>query len=141
MFKMILGVFFMVKLKQIMTKDPVKIDAGKTIREAINLMVEKKLGSVMVFKEKSGEIVGILEESDIIRNVLAKDLNPYVVKVEQVMSVPFVIDEEKSDDEASDLMSQKKVRHLAVSSHSKIIGIVSMQDLIRPVYSGKSFWT
>ena len=131
----------MVKLKQIMTKNPVKIDSGKTIREAVNLMVEKKLGSVMVCREKNGEIVGILEESDVVRNVLAKDLNPYVVKVEDVMSIPFVIDEEKNDDEASDLMSQKKVRHLAVSSHSRIVGIVSMQDLIKPVYSGKSFWT
>lgn len=131
----------MVKLKQIMTKNPVKIDSKRTIREAVNLMVEKKLGSVMVCKGNSGEIVGILEESDVVRNVLAKDLNPYVVKVEDVMSIPFVIDEEKNDDEASDLMSQKKVRHLAVSSHSRIVGIVSMQDLIKPVYSGKSFWT
>ncbi|MBI3594400.1 MAG: CBS domain-containing protein [Nitrospirae bacterium] len=131
----------MVKLKQIMTKNPVKIDSGKTIREAVTLMVEKKLGSVMVFHEKSGEIVGILGESDVVRNVLAKDLNPYIVKVEDVMSIPFVIDEEKNDDEASDLMSQKKVKHLAVSSHSRIVGIVSMQDLIRPVYAGKSFWT
>ncbi|MBI1824208.1 MAG: CBS domain-containing protein [Nitrospirae bacterium] len=72
---------------------------------------------------------------------MAKDLNPYIVKVEDVMSIPFVIDEEKNDDEASDLMSQKKVKHLAVSSHSRIVGIVSMQDLIRPVYAGKSFWT
>jgi CBS domain-containing protein len=131
----------MVKLKQIMTKNPVKIDSGKTVREAVNLMVEKKLGSVMVYQEKSGEIVGILGESDVVRNVLAKDLNPYIVKVEDVMSIPFVIDEEKNDDEASDLMSQKKVKHLAVSSHSRIVGIVSMQDLIRPVYAGKSFWT
>jgi CBS domain-containing protein len=131
----------MVKLKQIMTKDPVRIEAGKTIREAVTLMVERKLGSVMVYQEKNGEIIGILEESDVVRNVLAKDLNPYVVKVEEVMSIPFVIDEEKNDDEASELMSQKKVRHLAVASHSKIVGIVSMQDLIRPVYSGRSFWT
>ena len=129
----------MVKVKQIMTKNPVKVDAQKTVREAVNIMTEKKLGSLLVCK--GNEIVGILEESDIIRNVLEKDLNPYVVKVEAVMSVPFVIDEEKTDDEASDMMFQRKVRHLAVSVDSKIGGIVSMQDLIRPVYTGRSFWT
>lgn len=128
----------MVKVKDIMTRNPVKIEAGKTVREAIHLMTETKLGSLMVCK--GGEVVGILEESDIVRNVLEKDLNPYVTKVEKVMSIPFIIDEEKSDDEASDMMNQHHVRHLAVSSNSKIAGIISMLDLIRPVYSGKSFW-
>lgn len=128
----------MVKLKQIMTKNPVKIDSKKTVREAVNLLTEKKLGSLMVCRGE--EIIGILEESSIVRNVVARDLNPYVVKVEEVMSDFQVIDEEKSDDEASEMMSQRRVRHLAVSSNSRIVGIVSMQDLIRPVYSGKSFW-
>jgi CBS domain-containing protein len=129
----------MVKVKEIMTKNPVKVDANKTVREAINIMAEKKIGSLLVYKEN--EIVGILEESDIIKNVLVRDLNPYVVKVETVMSVPFVIQEDKTDNEASDMMFQHKVRHLAVSGNGKIAGIVSMQDLLRPVYTGRSFWT
>lgn len=116
----------MIRVKEIMTRNPIKIESGKTVREAIRLMTETKLGSLMVCKE-----------GDIIRNVLAKDLNPYVSKVEKVMSIPFIIDEEKSDDEASDMMNQNHVRHLAVSSNSKIAGIISMLDLIRPVYSGK----
>ena len=129
----------MVKVKEIMTKNPIKIEADQTVRDAVNLMTENKIGSLLVYKR--GEIIGILEESDILRNALAKDLNVYVVKVEEVMSVPFIIDEEKSDDEASDLMNRHHVRHLAVTEDSEIIGIISMVDLIRPVYSGKSFWT
>jgi CBS domain-containing protein len=129
----------MVKVKEIMTKNPVKVDANKTVREAINIMSEKKIGSLLVYKDH--EIVGILEENDIIKNVLVKDLNPYIVKVESVMSVPFVIHEEKGDNEASDLMFQHKVRHLAVSCNGKIGGVVSMQDLLRPVYTGRSLWT
>ena len=128
----------MVKVKEMMTRNPVKIAADKTVREAINLMSNMALGSLMVYKE--GEIIGILEEADIIRNVLGKDLNPYNTKVEQVMSVPFIIDEEKTDDEASEMMKEHHVRHLAVSTGSKISGILSMLDLLRPVYSGKSFW-
>ena len=128
----------MVKVKDIMTRIPVKLEADKTVREAIHLMTETKLGSLMVCQGR--DIVGILEESDIIRNFLAKDLNAYVTPVKDVMSIPFVIDEERSDDEASDMMNQNHVRHLAVSSDSKITGIISMFDLIRPVYSGKSFW-
>ncbi|MBI1820285.1 MAG: CBS domain-containing protein [Nitrospirae bacterium] len=129
----------MIKIKQIMTKNPVKVEAQKTVREVINLMAEKKLGSLLI--RKGDDIVGIIEEADIIRKVLGKDLNPYVTKVEDVMSVPFVIDQEKTDNEASDMMFQNHVRHLAVTEDSKIIGIVSMYDLIRPVYGGKTFWT
>ncbi|MHB8481191.1 MAG: CBS domain-containing protein [Nitrospiria bacterium] len=128
----------MVKVKEIMTRNPVKIEADKTVCEASNLMAKTKLGSLMVCKGE--EVIGILEEADIIRNVLAKDLNPDETKVKDVMSVPFIIDEERSDDEASDMMNQNHVRHLAVSSNSQIAGIISMLDLIRPVYSGKSFW-
>ena len=127
------------KVKEMMTKKPIKVGAKRTIHEAVHIMAEKKLGSLMVYE--GDEIVGILEEADIIRNVLGNDLNPDMTKVEKVMSVPFIIDGERSDDQASEMMKQHQVRHLAVSTNSKIVGIVSMLDLIRPVYSGRSFWT
>ncbi|MFI5303729.1 MAG: cyclic nucleotide-binding/CBS domain-containing protein [Nitrospiria bacterium] len=129
----------MIKVKEIMTKNPVEVEAGKTVREAVQVMTEQTLGSLLV--RKGHEIVGILEESDILKKVLAKDLNLYVATVESVMSIPFIIDGEKSDNDASDIMSRNKIRHLVVSDGSAIIGILSMQDLLRPVYSGKTFWT
>ncbi|HXN07549.1 MAG TPA: CBS domain-containing protein [Nitrospiria bacterium] len=128
----------MVTVKEMMTKNPVKVEADKTVREAINIMAEKNLGSLLVYK--GNKLVGLLEEGDIIRNVLNKDLNTYVVTVETAMSVPFVIDEKKTDNEANELMFQNRVRHLAVTNGEQITGIVSMQDLIRPVYTGKSIW-
>jgi CBS domain-containing protein len=129
----------MVKLKDIMTRNLVKIKSDKNVSEACHLMAKMNIGSLIICKEE--EIVGILVEADIIRNALAKDLDPYVTKIEKVMSIPLIIDEEKSDDEASDMMNKHQVRYLAVSSNSKIEGIISMLDLIRPVYSGKTFWS
>jgi CBS domain-containing protein len=133
------GRCLMVKVKDIMTKNPVIIEANKTVREAINILSEKRIGSLMVCK--GDDIVGLLEEGDVVRNALAKDLNFYVTKVEEVMSAPFIINEDQSDNDASDMMLEHHVRHLAVSENSKIIGIVSMYDLLRPIYTGKSFWT
>lgn len=128
----------MIKVKEIMSRNLVEVEAGQTVREAISIMTEKNLGSLLIRKGK--ELVGILEDSDILKNVLAKDLNPYVATVESVMSIPFLIDGEKSDNDASDLMNKQKVRRLLVSDGSDIIGIVTMKDLIRPLYSGRSFW-
>jgi CBS domain-containing protein len=129
----------MLKVKDIMTINPLMVDADQTVREAVRLMSEKKIGSIIV--TKGDDIVGILEEGDIVRNVLCKDLNVYVTKIGEVMSIPFIINEESSDDAASEMMVKFRVRHLAVSSDSKIIGIVSMYDLMRPIYTGRSFWT
>jgi len=122
-----------------MSKNLVVINADKTVREAVQMMADRNLGSLLV--RKDGQIVGILEESDIIKNLLSKDLNAYVVKVETVMSVPYVIGEDMSDNDASDLMVKQNVRRLIVSDGYAIVGIISMKDLVRPVYSGRSFWS
>jgi len=128
----------MMKITDIMTRNPVTIEGDKTVREAVHLMAETKLGSLMVCQDN--EIVGILEEGDLIRKVMAKDLNPNLTRVTEAMSVPLIIDDQRSDDDASDMMKLHQVRHLAVSQDSQIVGIVSMFDLIRPVYLGRSFW-
>jgi CBS domain-containing protein len=129
----------MIKVKEIMTRNIVVVDANSSVREAVQIMSENKLGSMLVRKGK--EIVGILEESDILKNVVSKDLNLYTVKVETVMSIPFMIDEDRADNDASDLMRYKKVRHLVVSDGKRIVGILSMADLLRPVYAGNMYWT
>jgi CBS domain-containing protein len=128
----------MIKIKEIMTRNIVVVDANSAVREAVQIMSENKLGSVLVRKGK--EIVGILEESDILKNVVDKDLNLYRVKAETVMSIPFVIDEERTDKDAIDMMCQNKVRHMVVSDGKMVVGILSMANLFRPVYAGGLFW-
>jgi CBS domain-containing protein len=102
-------------------------------------MTEKKIGSIVVYK--GNDIVGILEEGDIVKNVLCKDLNPYVTHVEDVMSILHTINEDKMDDEASKMMIEHSVRHITVSENSKVVGVISMFDLMRPIYSRNRFWT
>jgi CBS domain-containing protein len=128
----------MQKVKEIMTTNPVGVEASQTVREAVKIMTEKKIGSIVVYK--GDEIVGILEEGDIVKNVLCKDLNPYVTKVEDVMSTLHTINEDKMDDEASEMMMEHRVRHITVSENSKVVGVISMFDLMRPIYTKKTFW-
>ncbi len=122
-----------------MTTNPVRVEASQTVREAVKIMTEKKIGSIVVYK--GDEIVGILEEGDIVKNVLCKDLNPYVTKVEDVMSILHTINEDKMDDEASQMMMEHRVRHITVSENSKVVGVISMFDLMRPIYTHKNFGT
>jgi CBS domain-containing protein len=126
-------------VKEIMTTNPVRVEASQTVREAVKIMTEKTIGSIFVYKK--GEIVGILEEGDILKKVLCKDLNPYVTKVEEVMSPLHTINEDKMDDEAGQMMIERGVRHITVSENSKVVGVISMFDLMRPIYTRKSFGT
>lgn len=128
----------MQKVKELMTTNPVRVEASQTVREAVKIMTEKKIGSIVVYR--GDEIVGILEEGDIVKNVLCKDLNPYVTKVEDVMSTLHTINEDKMDDEASEMMIEHRVRHITVSENSKVVGVISMFDLMRPIYTKKTFW-
>ena len=58
-------------LGDIMSKDIVKIDADKSIRDVANAMAERNISSILV--EDSGKIIGILTERDLVRNVCEKD--------------------------------------------------------------------
>lgn len=129
----------MLKVKHIMSKNLMKVDGTLTIRKAVDIMTANNIGSLIVCND--GDIIGILEERDIIKKVLGRDLNIYVTRVSEVMSVPLLIDSEETDDDASEMMNQNKVRHLAVSEDSRIIGIVSVADIARPIYGGKFLWS
>lgn len=122
-----------------MSKNLMKVEGTLTIRKAVDIMLEKNIGSLIVCND--GDIIGILEERDIIKKVLGRDLNIYVTRVSEVMSVPLLIDSEETDDDASEMMNQNKVRHLAVSEDSRIIGIISVADIARPIYGGKFLWS
>jgi CBS domain-containing protein len=125
------------RVKEIMTTNPVKVEASQTVREAVKIMIEKKIGSIVVYKDD--EIVGILEEGDFVKNVLCKDLNPFVTKVEDVKSVLHTINEDK--DEASEMMMEHRVRQIMVSENSNVVGVISMFDLMRPIYTKKTSWS
>lgn len=122
-----------------MSKNLMKVEGTLTIRKAVDIMTANNIGSLIVCND--GDIIGILEERDIIKKVLGRDLNIYVTRVSEVMSVPLLIDSEETDDDASEMMNQNKVRHLAVSEDSRIIGIVSVADIARPIYGGKFLWS
>lgn len=120
-----------------MSTNLVTVDVSITAQTAVKIMVDEKVGSLLV--SKTGEIVGIVEEKDIL-NGIVNNLNLYVTRVDAIMSIPLMIDGESTDNDGSDMMFQHNVRHLTVSNGEKIVGLLSMADLLRPVYAGKSLW-
>ncbi len=108
------------------------IDREATLLVAAQRMASRRIGSLLVAQR--GETVGIVTESDLVRKALARDLDPGLTNVGSVMTHPVIaIDINRTVHDASELMAEKGVRHLTVTENRKIVGIVSVRDLIRMV--------
>jgi signal-transduction protein with cAMP-binding, CBS, and nucleotidyltransferase domain len=119
----------MLTLKDIMAPTVFRVDADTTIRDAARIMSSKDLGSLLV--TRGHDPAGIVTEADLVRRVLALDLNPDTHTVEEIMSAPLItVEADTGILEARDRMDQERVRHLLVTEHGDIRGIVSVRDLI-----------
>jgi CBS domain-containing protein len=119
----------MLTLKDIMAPQVYRMDVDTTIRDGARIMASKNMGSLVVTREH--EPVGIVTETDMVRRVLAQDLNPDTHTLEEVMSSPLVtVEASLGILEARDRMDQEHLRHLLVTEGDEIKGIVSARDLI-----------
>ena len=114
----------MIPLEKIRT-----MDRDMSIRAGAEHLRDYNIGSLFV--TKASEIIGILTDTDIVRRCVAAALDPNKATVDQIMSAPIVmIDENKTLLDANDLMAQSHVRHLGVSRNSKLVGMISVRDLV-----------
>jgi signal-transduction protein with cAMP-binding, CBS, and nucleotidyltransferase domain len=103
-----------------------------TVLEATQTMAEKRIGSLLVLD--AGEMVGIVTETDVVRKVIAAGLSARSTSVGAVMNAPLIqIDIDDSARDASRLMAEKRIRHLAVTEDNKVVGLLSLRDLVRVV--------
>jgi CBS domain-containing protein len=108
------------------------IGSEETVATAAKRMAEKHIGSLLVIE--AGEMVGIVTESDLVRKGLAHQLDERTVRVGSLMNSPLLdIDINRTIRDASDLMAKKRVRHLVVTENAKIVGVLSIRDLVKMV--------
>jgi CBS domain-containing protein len=125
-------------LAVMMTRTIKTIHPDATLCDAAKDMRDMRLGALLV--EENGSYVGIISETDLVRKGMAPAKDPSVEKVRRVMSSPILsIDVEKTASDASDMMSEKAIRHLAVTEGGKIVGIISVRDLLRYYKNWGSF--
>jgi CBS domain-containing protein len=125
-------------LAVMMTRSVKTISPDATLCDAAKDMRDMRLGALLV--EENGSYVGIISETDLVRKGMAPAKDPGVEKVRAVMSSPILsIDVERTASDASDMMSEKAIRHLAVTEGGKIVGIISVRDLLRYYKNWGSF--
>lgn len=105
------------------------IDKESTVQEAAQFMVSHNIGSVLI--KEFEEYVGIVTETDLTRKVLGKGLSPESTSIAEIMTSPILsMDRYLPIEEANRFMHKNKIRHLGVTEENKIIGILSVKDLV-----------
>ncbi|MDD4326519.1 MAG: CBS domain-containing protein [Candidatus Bathyarchaeia archaeon] len=121
----------MVSVKDVMTKDVVTVESGKTVVEAASVMAEKDLGCLVVVVK--GFPVGIVTERDLVRRIVAVR-GSFDVRVREVMSKTLVtIGPNVSLREAARVMASNRVRRLPVLDGNRLVGIIGASDFVRSV--------
>lgn len=99
------------------------------MRDAARLMREWRIGSLLV--EHEGDYVGIVSETDVVRRGVAEGLDVDRVAVHLVMSSPIItLDISRSAVDANAVMSERAIRHLAITEDGRIVGVLSVRDLL-----------
>ena len=119
-----------------MTSPVLRIGLEDSAQEAAVFMEANHIGSLIV--ENLGDDVGIVTERDLSQKVVAVGKSPDTVKIRDIMTAPILtMDRFLPIEEANRFMMQNKIRHLGVTETDKIVGVLSVKDLV--AYYSKDF--
>jgi len=110
--------------------DVVSIDADATVRDAVALLAERRIGAVPVMA--GGSVVGVFSERDVIRCLHEKGAAALDGSVRTAMTAPaMTVTPTEPVLGALSLMTHRRIRHLPVMDGERLIGIVSIGDLVK----------
>jgi CBS domain-containing protein len=108
------------------------------VYDALQLMAEKNVGALLVLD--AGTIVGIITERDYARKVILKGKSSLDTPVREIMTDKVVCVQAAQTAEACmALITEKRIRHLPVMENDRLIGVVSIGDLVKEVIADKEF--
>lgn len=113
------------------------VSPDSSVYEALDALEENNLGSLVVLEE-DGKLDGIFTERDYARKVILKGRSSKETLVRDIMTErPVFVTPDTDIDDCMKLMTQKFIRHLPVLENGKLVGLVSIGDLVNHIISQK----
>lgn len=121
----------MPKAKDIMTTDVVTIQGTATVAEAVALMKQKGVRSLIVERRNEDDAYGIIRQRDIVYKVVAKGLSLQSVQVHEIMSKPLVVVNPNLDvNYVARLLANTGLSRAPVIGEHRLMGVVSLSDIV-----------
>jgi CBS domain-containing protein len=109
-----------------------------SVFEAIELMAEKGCGALLVMDGR--ELAGIISERDYARKVILTGRSSRSTRVREIMSAPVVTaDPSHKVEQCLSMMTDKRIRHLPITDAGKVVGMVSIGDLVKAIIAEQKF--
>lgn len=118
-------------------RDIFTVSPDATVYEAVEMMAERNVGAVLVMKDD--QLVGLFSERDYTRKVMLRGKKSRETQVAEIMSTHLtVIPPTEPVERCLRLMTEKRFRHLPVVDGEKVIGVISIGDLVKYVIDCQS---
>ena len=128
-------------VQKLMKRACITLDENSSIKNLVDTLNKNKVGCVVVLSSNTNYPVGIVSERDLVRNYKII-LNNITIKVKDVMTKNIIFcNKNTSSKELMELMSKNKIRHIPIIEQHKLLGIVSIGDVVNRIIENYAYET
>ena len=119
-------------------RDVWTVSPDSTVYDALQVMADKNVGALMVLEDD--QVVGVFSERDYARKVILKGKASKDTPVSEIMSTKLVwVRPDQTIEDCMNLMTNRRIRHLAVLEEGRPIGVISIGDVVKAIISEQEF--
>jgi len=114
------------------------VEPDATVFDALRRMAEKEVGALVV--TEGAQVVGLISEREYARKVVLQGRTSSTTLVKEIMISPVVyIHRDQAIEECMSLMTEKRTRHLPVIEDGKLVGLISIGDIVKSIIADQRF--
>ena len=128
-------------VQKLMKRACITLDENSSIKNLVDTLNKNKVGCVVVTSLQSNYPVGIVSERDLVRNYKII-LNNKSIKIKDVMTKNIIFcNKNSSSKELMEIMNENKIRHIPIMEEHKLLGIVSIGDVVNRIIENYAYET